>query len=189
MTYQRVIGLLALTALIAGCGKESGNTNVISFRSDSQVTGDISLRKDGVALHAPGVPVALISAAGDLSIDRQPATVDAAQRALLQDYYRNVVAINGHDLATDMADAAATGHAIKSVARDMAGGNTGNIDKNMQAKSPQVAEAILKTCHDLAGIKAAQDSLAGQLAAFKPYAGIIEASAIRDCEATAARRG
>lgn len=189
MTYQRVIGLLALTALIAGCGKESGNTNVISFRSDSQVTGDISLRKDGVALHAPGAPLALISAAGDLSIDRQPETVDAAQRALLQDYYRNVVAINGHDLATDVADAAATGHAIKSVARDIAGGNTGNIDKNMQAKSPQVAEAILKTCHDLAGIKAAQDSLAGQLAAFKPYAGIIEAGTISDCEATAARRG
>lgn len=189
MSYQRVIGLLAMTALIVGCGKESGNANVIGFRSGSQVTGDITLRKDDVALHVPGAPEALIDAAGELSIDRQPTTVNAVQRALLQDYYRNVLAINEHDLATDVADAAATGHAIKSVVRDIASGNAGNIDKKIQARSPQVAEAILKTCHDLAGIKAAQDSLAGQLAAFKPYAGIIEASAISDCEAMAARRG
>ncbi|MBD8873915.1 hypothetical protein [Rhodanobacter sp. DHB23] len=189
MSYQRVIGLLALAALMVGCGKESGNTNVISFRSGSQVTGDIALRKDGVALHVPGAPEALIDAAGDLSIDRQPATVNAVQRALLQDYYRNAQAIDEHDLATDMADAAATGHAIKSVVQDIASGNTGNIDKTTQAKSPQVAEAILKTCHDLAGIKAAQDGLAGQLAAFKPYAWIIEAGAIGGCEAMAARRG
>lgn len=189
MSYQRVIGLLALTALLVGCGKESDNINVVSFRSGSQVTGDITLRKDDVALHVPGAPEALISAAGDLRIDRQPATVNAVQRALLQDYYRNVLAINEHDLATDMTDAAATGHAIKSAVQDLADGNTSNIDKKIQAKSPQVAGAILKTCHDLAGIKAAQDSLAGQLAAFKPYAGIIGASAISNCEAMAARRG
>jgi len=186
---MRYLPLLALTALIVGCGKESGSTNVIRFRSGNQVTGDITLRKDDVALHAPGAPEALIDAAGNLSIDRQPTTVNAVQRALLQDYYRNVLAINEHDLATDMADAAAAGHAIKSVARDIASGNTANIDTKTQAKSPQVAEAILKTCHDLAGIKAAQDSLAGQLAAFKPYAGIIEAGTISDCEAMAARRG
>ena len=181
MPYQRIIGLLTLTALMVGCGKESGNTNVISFRSGSQVTGDITLRKDGVALHAPGVPEALIDAAGDLSIDRQPTAVNAVQRALLQDYYRDVLAINEHELATDMADAAATGHTIKSVARDIASGNTGNIDKTSLAKSPQVAEAILKTCHDLAGIKAAQDQLAVQLAVFKPYASIVNASNVTDC--------
>lgn len=147
------------------------------------------MRKDDVTLHVPGAPEALISAAGDLSINRQPTTINAAQRALLQDYYRNVLAINEHDLTTDMAGAAATGHAIKSVVRDIASGNTGNIDKKIQAKSPQVAEAILRTCHDLAGIKAAQDSLAGQLAAFKPYAGIIGASAVSDCEAMPAGRG
>lgn len=33
MSYQRVMGLLAMTALMVGCGKGSGNANVISFRS------------------------------------------------------------------------------------------------------------------------------------------------------------
>lgn len=147
------------------------------------------MRKDDVTLHVPSAPRALISAAGDLSIHRRPTTLNAVQRVLLQDYYRNVLAMNEHERATDMAGAPAAGHAIKSVVRDIASGNTGNIDKKIQAKSPQVTEATSKTCHDLAGIKAAQDSLAVQLAAFKPYAGIIEANTISDCEAMAARHG
>lgn len=139
------------------------------------------MRKDDVALHVPGAPEALIDATGDLSINRQPTTVNAVQRAWLQDYYRNVLAINEHELAADMADAAATKHAIKSVVQDIASGNSGNIDKTTQAKSPQVAETTLKTCHDLAGIKAAQDKLAAQLAAFKPYASIVNTSNVTDC--------
>lgn len=178
---MRYLPLLALTALMVGCGKHSGDTNVMSFRGNGQVNGSISLRNDKVTLHVQSAPDAVIDAAGDLGIDRQPATVNAVQRALLQDYYRNVLAINEHDLATDMADAAATGRAIKSVVRDVASGNTSNIDTKTQAKSPQAAEAILKTCRDLAGIKAAQDQLATQLAAFKPYASIVSASDVTDC--------
>lgn len=187
MSYRRVIGLLAMTALIAACGKESAHTNVVSFRSGSLVTGDIALRKDEVALHAPGAPEALIDAAGDLRIDRQPTTLNATQRALVQDYYRNVLAMNDHGIAMDMAGAVAAGQAAKSIAQDVASGDTANIDKKIQAKSPQETAAALKTCQDLASIKAAQDSLAGQLAAFKPYAGIIEASNVGDCEGPTTR--
>lgn len=186
MSYQRVIGLLAMTALIAACGKESGSTNIVSFRSGSLVTGDITLSKDEVALHTRGAPEALINAAGDLRIDQQPTTLNAAQRTLLQDYYRNVLAMNEHGITTDMAGAAATGHAIKSVAQGIASGDT---DKKLQAKSPQETEAALKTCQDLVSIKAAQDSLAGQLAAFKPYAGIIEAGNVSDCESPTTQHG
>jgi hypothetical protein len=189
MSYQRVIGLLAMTALIAACGKESGHTNVVSFRSGSVVTGDITLRKDEVALHTPSAPEALINAAGDLRIDQQPTTVNTVQRALLQDYYRNVLAMNDHGMTTDMAGAVAAGQAAKSVAQDIASGDTDHIGKKIQAKSPQETEAALKTCQDLVSIKTAQDSLAGQLAAFKPYAGIIEAGNLSDCEAPTAPRG
>lgn len=189
MSYRRVIGLLAMTALIAACGKESGNTNVASFRSGSVVTGDITLRKDEVTLHTPGAPEALINAAGDLSIDQQPTPINAAQRALLQDYYRNVLAVNEHGIAAGMAGAVVAGQAIKSVVQGVASGNTDNIDKEIHAKSQKVTQSAVKICQDLANIKAAQDSLAGQLAAFKPYAGIVEASSISDCNGLTARRG
>ena len=182
MSYQRVIGLLAMTALMAGCGKESGNTNAISFRNGTVVTGTITLRNDEVTLHAPSAPVALINAAGDLSIDRRPTAVNAAQRALLQDYYRNVLAVNEHGIAAGMAGAAVAGQAIQGVLQGVVGGNTDHIDKEIHAKSQKVAQSALQTCQDLASIKAAQDSLAAQLAAFKPYAGIVEASSINDCE-------
>ncbi|CAM5275584.1 hypothetical protein RLIN73S_01073 [Rhodanobacter lindaniclasticus] len=189
MSYRRVIGLLAMTALMAACGRESGNANVVSFRSGGVVTGDIALRKDGVALHAPGVPEALIDAAGDLNIDQQPTTVNPAQRALLQDYYRNVLAMNDHAIAKDVAGAVAAGQAAKSIARDVANGDVATIDNTSQAKSPRETEAALKTCQDLAGIKAAQDGLAGQLAAFKPYAGIIQTGNLGGCESPTDQHG
>lgn len=181
MSYQRVIGLLAMTALIAGCGKESGSTNVISFRSSSLVNGGITLRNDEVTLHVQSAPDAVINAAGDLSIDQHPATVSASQRALLQDYYRNVLAVNEHGILTGKAGAAIAGQAIKSVVQGVASGNTDNIDKEIEAKSQKVTQAALKICQDLTGIKMAQDTLAVQLAAFKPYAGIIKADNLADC--------
>ena len=181
MSYQRVIGLLVMTALIAGCGKESGDTNVISFRSSSLVNGGITLRNDEVTLHVESAPNAVINAAGDLSVDQHPATVNAAQRALLQDYYRNVLAVNEHGIATGKAGAAIAGQAIKSVVKGITSGDTDSIDKDINAKSERVTQEALKICQDIAGIKTAQDSLAGQLAAFKPYAGIIKADNISDC--------
>ena len=181
MSYRRVIGLLAATALIAGCGKDSGNTNVVSFRSGSLVNGGITLQNDEVTLHVQSAPDAVINAAGDLSIAQHPTTVSAAQRVLLQDYYRNVLAVNEHGIATGKAGVAIAGQAIKSVVKGIASGNTDNIDKDIDAKSQKVTQAALKICQDLAGIKTAQDSLAGQLAAFKPYAGIVDAGNITDC--------
>jgi len=181
MSYQRVIGLLAMTALIAGCSKESGNANVLSFRSGSLVNGGITLLGDEVTLHVQGTPDAVIHATGDLSIDRHPAAVSAAQRALLQDYYRNVQAVNEHGIVTGKAGAAIAGQAIKSVAKGIANGDPDSIGKDIDAKSQEVTQEASKICQDLANIKTAQDNLAVQFAAFKPYAGIIKADNIADC--------
>ncbi|WP_168171180.1 DUF2884 family protein [Rhodanobacter sp. B04] len=173
--------MLAMTALIAGCGKESGNTNVLSFRSGSLVNGGITLRNDEVTLHVQSTPDAVINAAGDLSIDQRSTAVNAAQRALLQDYYRNVVAVNEDGIVTGKAGAAIAGQAIKSVVKGIASGNTDSIDKDINAKSQKVTQEALKICQDLTNIKTTQDSLAVQLAAFKPYAGIIKADNLTDC--------
>lgn len=181
MSYQRVIGLLAMTALIASCGKESAISNVMSFRSSTLINGSITLLNDEVTLHVQSAPDAVINAAGDLSINQHPTTVNAAQRALLQDYYRNVLAVNEHGIVTGKAGVAIAGQAIKSVAQGVANGNMDNIDKEINAKSQKVTQSALKICQDLARIKTAQDSLAGQLAAFKPYAGIVDAGNITDC--------
>ena len=185
MSYPRAIGLLAMAALIAGCGKESGSTNVISFRSGSLVNGGITLRNDEVTLHVHSAPDAVINAAGDLSIDHRPATVDADQRALLQDYYRNVLAAKEHGILTGKAGAAIAGQAIQSVVKGIASGDTGSIDKDIDAKSQKVTQEALKICQDLASVKTAQDSLAVKLAAFKPYAGIIHADNLTDCASDA----
>ena len=107
--------------------------------------------------------------------------IDPAQRALLQDYYRNTLAVQQHGIATGKAGVAIAGQAVRSVVRDLASGDTDNIDKEVDAKASKVEQEAMKICDDLANIKTAQDNLATRLAAFKPYAGIVDADAIADC--------
>ncbi len=173
MSYPRTAGLLMLTTLLAACGDGTGNTSMIGSNDSSMINGGITLRHDKVTLHTKGTPDAVINAAGDLSIDQHPVTISPAQRVLLQDYYRNALAVQQHGIATGKAGAAIAGQAIKSVAKGLASGNTDDIDKEVNAKASLVEQEALKICHDLVGIKTAQDNLAGQLAAFKPYAGIV----------------
>lgn len=183
MPYPRVIGLFALAAMLAGCGNDSDHTstNFIGLGSSSLVNGGITVHDNQVTLHARSAPNAVINAAGELSIDGKPVAINAAQRALLQDYHRNALAVREHGIATGKAGVAIAGQAISSVAKGLASGDTDNIDKQIDAKSKNVEQEARKICTDLAGVKVAQDSLATQLPAFKPYAGIVDASSVSDC--------
>lgn len=181
MSRSCTVALLLLTTLLAACGDGSSNTSIISSNSSSLVNGGIHLRNDQVTLHTAGTPDAVINAAGDFSIDQKPVELSPAQRALLQDYYRNTLAVQQHGIATGKAGVAIAGQAIASVAKGLASGNTDNIDKEVNAKADKVTQEALKICGDLAAIKTVQDSLATQLPAFKPYAGIVDASAVTEC--------
>jgi hypothetical protein len=107
---------------------------------------------------------------------------NADQRNLLLAYYRSASAVREHGIETGKAGAAIAGQAIGSVAKGIVSGNTDDIDKEVDAKTAAVTQAALKICTDMAGIKAAQDALASQLAAFKPYASIVDPDAVIDCE-------
>ena len=176
-----LMGTLVLTAALAGCGKGS-NFSVISSGNSNLLDGGIRVRGGQVTLHADGAPDATLSATGDLSIDDHPLAINADQRKLLQQYYNNAEAVPAHGIETGKAGAAIAGQAISSVAKGLASGDTDKIDKEVDAKTDLVTKAAMKICSDLAGIKTAQDALASQLPAFKPYASIVNAGAVTDCE-------
>lgn len=182
MSIPRTAGLLLMATLLAACGDGTSSTNIISSSSSSLVNGGITLRHDKVTLHVHGAPVAVIDPTGNFSIEQKPVVIDPAQRVLLQDYYRNTLAVQQHGIATGKAGVAIAGQAIGSVVKGLASGDTDNIDKEVDAKASKVEEEAMKICGDLANIKTAQDSLATQLAAFKPYAGIVDADAVTDCK-------
>jgi hypothetical protein len=181
MFHRRTASLLLMTLVLAACGDGTSHTSIISSGSSSLLGGGINLRHDQVTLHVDGSPDAVIDPTGNFSIDHKPVALSTAQRALLQDYYRNTLAVRQHGIATGKAGVAIAGQAISSVVKGLAHGDTDNIDKEVDAKTRKVTQEALKICGDLANIKSTQDSLATQLLAFKPYAGIVDDEAISDC--------
>ncbi len=181
MSNPCIAVLLVISGLLAACTVGSGDTSILSTGNGNSYTSRITLHDGQITLHVKGAPNAVIDAAGDLTIDRQPITVNPAQRTLLQAYYRGAMAVRSHGIATGKAGVAVAGQAIASVARGLASGDTDNIDKEVDAKAARVEQEAQKICLDVVGVKSAQDALATQVPAFKPYAGIVDADAVDEC--------
>jgi hypothetical protein len=180
MKYATVSGMLVLCSLLAECGHHSDIT-VIGGEGGA-VNVNMGLGNGQVTLHAQDAPDAVITANGDLQINQQPVTVDAADRELLKSYYENAMMIRTDGIATGKAGVAVGAQALKSVATRLASGNPDQIQQDVDAKAKLVKEAALKICHDLGNIKTSQDQLAAQLPAFKPYGSVISADSVNDCE-------
>jgi hypothetical protein len=181
MKVHCLASVLAAAILAGGC-TASGDHGSIGFGSTSLANGRITVSGDEALVHVKGAPDAAIGAAGSLRIGRDIVATTPAQQALLRDYYRNALAVREHGIATGKAGAAIAGQAISSVAKGLANGNTDNIDKEIDAKAARVEQEAQKICLDLVGVKAAQDALAAQLPAFKPYADVVDADAVDECD-------
>jgi hypothetical protein len=64
----------------------------------------------------------------------------------------------------------------------LASGDPDQIKQDVNAKTQIVKASVLKLCQDIGNTKTAQDQLSTQLSAFKPYANIISADDVNDCE-------
>lgn len=181
MFFQSRTCALVLLGLLAGCGDSSDHVSIIGFNNISLTHGHIGMNDGHATLHVDGAPDAVISASGDFSIDARPVTVDAAQRVLLQSYYRDVAAVRSHGIETGKAGTATAGVALKSVASNLANGTTDQIEKQVNAQADKVKQSAMKICQDVANIQTTQNALALQLAAFKPYSGIVADEDVRDC--------
>lgn len=171
MLKRRLIPLLALGALAAGC-------NSGSYTSTDH--GRIVVRGGVVELKPDGAPKATIDQGGALSVDGKAVAVDDHQRDLLRRYYAQASAIREHGIETGKAGAAMAGEALKGVAESI-GGDKNSVDKRVAAQSKQITAQVMKICDDLAGVKAVQDELAASLPAFKPYGAIMDDKEIDDC--------
>ena len=168
-TLQLATVLLA-TAL-AGCHANENAVTVGSY---------MTLHGSTVAVHAPGRQDALISPAGELSINRQPVVITDSERDLLKQYHANAMAIREHGIAAGKAGLATAGQALSSVASGLASGDTDKIDAEVGASVAKVDASANLICDDLASIRTIQQSLASQLEAFRPYA-LIKADEAINC--------
>jgi hypothetical protein len=180
MRHATLSGLLTLCCVLAACGQQSDHI-IIAGRS-GVVNIPLGLDDGHVTLHAQDAPDATISANGELQIDQQPVTTSAGERELLKSYYENAMKIRTDAIATGKAGAAVGAQALKSVANRLASGDPDQIKQDVNAKTQIVKASVLKLCQDIGNTKTAQDQLSTQLSAFKPYANIISADDVNDCE-------
>lgn len=143
--------------------------------------GAITLDGNKVTLRAAGAPKATIDADGAFAVDGKAIATTPAERGLLAQYNQSVRSVHETGEAMGKAGVRMATKAVvagASSAPDSAGNAT-------EAGAGQMEKLSLDICRAMASIKATQDQLATQLATFKPYASIVDASDVRDCEGDA----
>lgn len=168
MNYRRTITLLALCATISAC----------DVPDTTMMNGDITLKDNLLALHVDGAPDALINSSGALQIGGKTIPVTPTQHGLLMLYFQNVMDV--HQTGVDMGKIGA-GIGAKALKNVFDGKSKAKQDQDAEAGSKQLDALSQKICQDEANIKNVQDQLAAQLAAFKPYAGIVTSERLADC--------
>jgi hypothetical protein len=163
--------MFAIAAGVAGCNSSDHYDTVTNY---------LSIHEGSIAVHSSGRADADITAAGDLSIAGNNVAVNDTQRDLFKHYYTTALAIRDHGIATGEAGAAVAGKALSSVASGLASGDTSKIDSEVNASADKVEAKAALICTDLADLRSTQETLAGQLPAFQPYAQI-KANEADDC--------
>jgi hypothetical protein len=156
--------MFAIAAGVAGCNSSDHYDTVTNY---------LSIHEGSIAVHSSGRADADITAAGDLSIAGNNVAVNDTQRDLFKHYYTTAI-------ATGEAGAAVAGKALSSVASGLASGDTSKIDSEVNASADKVEAKAALICTDLADLRSTQETLAGQLPAFQPYAQI-KANEADDC--------
>ncbi|MFK2876492.1 hypothetical protein [Rhodanobacter hydrolyticus] len=140
--------------------------------------GAIRLYGDVVTLHVDGASEANIAADGGFTVGGNAVVVTPAERALLAQYNQSVRDVRNTGLAIGKAGVSMATKAITTAVSS----SSGNADKATKAGSDRIEKLSLDICKDTAAIKDAQDQLAAQLVAFKPYAAIVSADDVASCE-------
>jgi len=167
--------IVLIVASVAACSHGSGHDRNTSVFQHLSVT-----HNGDVMAHAHDGSSARISAAGDLDIQGKSVAVTPAQRALLQSYHADAMALRKDAMATGKAGVETGMHALDAVAKGLASGNTDSIDSEVNSRASKVDALAHTVCQDLARLYAAQGGVTTAIPAFSPYA-TIEPHEVSDC--------
>ena len=137
---------------------------------EKMATSNISVSEGASTL-----PKAEITPQGDLLIGGKQVTINEQQRALLLQHRANVtaIALAGMEIGVQGADLGmrAAGEAIKGIFN----GNTGEIEKKIEAEAEKMKLSAAKLCEKLPALQESQQALAAAIPEFKPYANMKQA--------------
>jgi hypothetical protein len=178
--------LLVAATTVTACGRsEPESTAARGDADDSTLTvsigvGSLGFSRDSVRIRPEGVPEARIFPGGRLVIGGDDVPVNDEQRALLVAYHDAAMQLREQGKQTGIAGAKVGVAAVGAVISGLAQGDPDSIGPKVEAEAEKVKQAALKLCEDMAMMRQAQEALAVDLEAFRPYATIKEDD-VTDC--------
>ncbi|MGY0612348.1 hypothetical protein [Luteimonas sp. A501] len=152
----------------------------LSIGDDFAIT--INGRSYGGGHGAEGLPKAELTPDGELLIEGEAVPATPEQRALLLAHRRQLedVALAGLAIGAQGADVAGT--ALTGIGEALFGGDEGRqaYEARIEAEADRIKDEALKLCALLPALYDSQQSLAGALPAFAPYATMTPED-IEDC--------
>jgi hypothetical protein len=107
---------------------------------------------------------------GDLLIEGKAVDVTPAQRALLLDYRRQIIAVAETGMAIGVKGADLAGKAVADTFAGLMHGNVDAASRQIEAEGKRLETDARQICAQLPGMMRTQQQLAASLPAFKPYA-------------------
>jgi Protein of unknown function (DUF2884) len=181
MSFRYLPCVLAVALLTTACS-DSGHDVQVFGASTDVISNNITMHDGVITIKVSGAPTATVDQQGQLVVDGKAVAVNDAQHALLQRY--NGTALKMHDdaIATGKAGAETATKALGAVAGKLTGADSAEETRQKaEAAAKDVQQAAAKICDDLADMKSAQDELANQLEAFKPYGQALSDRNVEGC--------
>ena len=116
------------------------------------------------------LPKAEITPQGDLLIEGKKVAVDAAQRALLLEYRRQIAAVAEAGIRVGAQGVDLAGKAVSEAIKGVFSGNTDQVEQRVEAEAQRIEVSAKQLCDLLPAMLATQQQLAASLPEFKPYA-------------------
>jgi len=181
MSFRYLPCILALAVLTTACSGSGDDVQVFGGGTDI-INHRITMHDGVITIKAPGAPDATVNAQGQLTIDGHDIAVNDAQHALLQRYSAAGQKMHDDAIATGKAGAETASKAVGAVTGKMTGAESSEeVKQKVEAAAQDVRLAAAKICDDLAEMKSAQDTLANQLDAFKPYGQAVTGDSVDKC--------
>ncbi|TAN08113.1 MAG: hypothetical protein EPN38_04140 [Rhodanobacteraceae bacterium] len=120
-------------------------------------------------------PEGKITPQGDLLIAGKPVPLTSAQRSEVLAYRQQAIAVGEQGIAIGRSGAALGLQAASTAIAAVFSGKSGQeVKQQLEAKATGIRESALKLCRQLPAMMAAQQKLATDVPAFRPYATITQ---------------
>ncbi len=177
-------GALLAVVVLSACGHHesgSGDDKAQTHGIGGTIhLGPLGIGSDEVTIHSEGHPDARILAGGRLVIDNRELRLTDAQREQVRAYHEAAMLLGTHGKDVGIAGAKVGAEAVGAVVSGLLKGEPDSIGPKVEAKAEAVKQAAGRLCDDVAAMRRAQDALAADLEAFRPYA-TIDDHDVADC--------